>query len=1171
MSKLSVVYPANISPIDGTFQNDYGVGFTIDEDLTPVDYTPEYQLFMKRAGDLNEVNKRLLLKVDDGNVGGRNVVYTAQESLLPMALVSPFKFAYQIDTNDANAYIGQSADSVKDYLSFSLYIDGTPVSSTLYREFQMLSKHEDLFLICEGIETIDSVTANMVHIWKYSKAANRFNRVLVLPDIIDLGEVLADTQKGSPSFCLYDSEIMIAYRQKTNSLFNSLIVYRFDGVDEIFKMVELEVVNEKIVDYTDFRLRISSGGDAICLVYSGVGTEDINDNLGSLIYSTTIADMRSYTSLDGGYSFISYNDTVSNVVINNSLDVESSFGTSSLASMFIPYFTRGKDETYYTDMGVKFDLYYDTDMASFVILKPGDPDTLFYERSYIVGVKTSEANPLVWEPCLNYQVLREFTGEINHDAEDPLGSVVGGGYYKVEDIAVCDGGGYRYAVIHFTRQVNSESGSHPTNSGIAVMQFKFVHNDEMPRGNYPKIVGYGGKYHKEYTFITTIADMDTQGLIHTGDWPNSVYNFGHDPICCMWLNQMVATARMDENADEYCFLAVHAPWSNLGEDYGYQSCYTRYVGGDVELGDWIKTALSSGVVGYNATDKRVTLSAPAGGDYAYLLFGNAGISPGGSLISRCSYGNTQFFKVRFQIKFEGSIGTDFQFFSARANNSSLDRGYGLKMYVDSLGAVTATNYTNTVNHGTIDNIDLTKAHEYYVSVGFIQNRQIGLTIWRRSFPNYWSDNDVLWTPVYTTVLAPETGLGSSDLRIGILNYTTNPGYSVSIGDLKVSSYGGGYAPTLSDKNYWQLPDGDPASLYHGSPSQFAPPFASYSRQYGKDVYLRGGDIISFKGGEINDNRRVSHILSMVEDDNTPLMLIDRIPSSAWNMLSGYTYPDYANIYLRSESKDIDTLGVFNISGVHSIDVKRGVYDELLDTWSFDVDDTIDLDYNVILVSDYDNTLIEVSLEFGENEIEGATIFAYDTVNSIYIESYDVVRSFDSVLQLDRAFVYDADYEYRLFKREYILALPEAIADLTYTDFLLTFNTVSAPIKYEIGQIVLGEIFNIEDVATELTVSNNTTEKVLDGQTGLAHRTNRGQLYHYKSYSFESPYINPYSGLENHYNNMLLSFHARNKPFAFKLEYDDGTSLDCYGVLETASIAPDKAFETTSFTVNVPSY
>lgn len=1174
MKKVKITYPIDLSIVDGT---DRGLG----EKLLSGDGQNNIDIFIKSdPGHLSGEDAILNIRHDLGFVGGEHSLRPRPPSdgLLPKDFSRPHGFFYQIDTNNVRNFIGQSGDSVKEFYPMDFYDGIIQQDTSDYREFRIHAFNEDLLCVNEGFVNGE----RLVFVWLYDATALRFNLQFTITDqIVDSSSSLDGSQKGSPDLFVFDGMLHLAFRScdRTN-LTNFVNIYRlskssgfYNGV--LFSSFEM-VPKDSNFTYDDFRLRAASGGDNIMIVTSAVYQfERTVDNFDYGIVE--VQDMRSYLSFDGGITYNTFNDTVSNITINDANDLSSKFGGISLASMFIPEFVYNGSQLEYIGHSVKFALYYDLTMGSFVILKGGDPPANSYNRAYLIGVKTREDNPLIWEPCLRYFMgFDRDTGvdntqeSSNADFETANNTFNKPIWYEINDIDVAQGDTYNWMSLDFKRQAISDDGALESNRQMGVMQFQFLPSDKKPVGFYDKVLSYGQQSHEEYFFVTTCADMDTTGYLHGGAiTTSSDFPVSSSAICCMWRNQYVTTTRIDLGGiDQYRSMAVHRPWSNLGEEYGYESCYTRHTNNYHTIADW---SVNDPVgFSYDFSNHVININAAALDSY-YLEYGiqSALFSNKGSVITKGVFNNLNTIKCKFQFFIESHGGGEVEFFNLVHTNPNTGIGRSLRLTIDNTGDIRATNYNGSINYGIIGNVDWNSYIEFFISLGFIQDMQIGACVWYRDHTlasPYWSNKSLLWTHMWSSNIgfqsSPSTRLllGVVDNPVGITEF--------QLGDIYVSNFATGYKPTLGDNGSNLIRYVEPAANVRSTPAP-DPYNTSYSRVFSQDVYLRDGDKLSFKGGQITSRDVESYRLIRSRSLNRRDNVLDYMTSSVFNMIPYYFPSSKIPILLeRKDSRRFDTLNLYNLAGVTSVVIRVGDYDVGTDSWASDVSQTISLLSDEINIIDLDDNFIELSSSYEDKCLVGKTIVERD-FTGVFIKQYIVKDNFSKVIQLDEPLLLDINSQYFLLKSECSVDLDSSLLFNNGSNIGLFFSTtqgIDDPKLFHVGQVMVGTSKTIDDITVEENLEYQSNEETYTSEFDRIFPSYSDQHFLIKRFNYSTPFFNRLSNDETQYKNMFLSFYMRNIPVGLTHIGDVSGEKNFFGFVVDVSVSPDGYNTNSDFSV-----
>lgn len=1179
MKEVKVLYPAQLSILTDSYDK-YGLKEFQYNDQN-VD-EKDFDINLARAKSFISTPSTLYFRNKVGQLGGvtRNRPKPGPQGLLPQDFSIPYEFMYQVDSSTTKDYIGQSSPLVKNFVQFKLFIDAVELDTTEHRNYRLFSYNGDLFCLLETNGLVGQRRMTYAVLLKFDEDTKQFDSVYKFTEApIDVRNTLAESEIGSVDYLITDEELFIVYRSvdrsaKTN-IVNIFKCHNETDYDD-FSFYNSFEIRPKADFYTfnQFRMRACWGGGAITVV-----TYSINEYermIDSLSYGDIeLKDMRSYTSFDRGITFKTFNDTVSNLYINDANSLVAKFGGSSLASMFIPSFDINATEYDYVEFTVNFDLYYDNDMASFVVLKGGDPPLNATKRAHLMGIKTREDNPLLWEPCLKYFIGVDVEDEVNttqenanDDFETSTNIYNKPCFYKINDINIIPYGSYNYLYLEIDREIDSDNSSF-SQIGLMLMQFQFVANDRKPNGFYDQILAYGSQDHRDFFFVSSIADADATGLIHAGSWCVDGSNKGQNPISCLWRNQLVLSGSQSAIGDEIKFMAISNLWTNLGEDYNYESAYCRFMGGLYNYSDWQHASTGLGSTSFNSVDQVNNFVGT--GAASYLRFGYISTSPIGSLLNKATTSNLNSLKIKFQVRFNTLDANRICFYECILKNSERNSGYSLRLYIDSSGLVTATNYDGTLNYGSLGTVNVNTNLEFYVSIGYVLDRQRGFSVWYREHADLWLDYNLLWTPLAIQERAFESGLPDSALNIGIVDYSVSGTYDLDIGDIHVGNYGLGYKPIFESKEV--IIDIEPSNNYRTSLSNVEDPYNTrYSKQFSTELELRDGDLIILNGGKLDNRNVMQYDLTKGRTLSRPENLINNICQSTWNMLPfyGYGFQDVEVFFELDHKEEVTHLALLNSVGLVEFDILRGVYETSSDSWVSSVSETFSMLGDSLTIVDTDDKFIEVSNSYPKGSLIDKIVVEYNS-SSEYIKQYIIKSNYDSVIEFDETFIENPGSTFYILKTEAYFELSTTLQDDFSQHIGLVFRSTSSAKMMQLGEVVLGQLFDFGEVTVEESVEISSSEDSVESEYGFNFSSNPSQLYTHKIIEYGSIYIEPRSPNENYYQNLINSCYKNNRAICL-LHLGEVSGEDVlFGYITDASVDIDGFTKNLSFVVNAQMY
>lgn len=632
MRLVSICYPHEFSVVEDTTVRE-GTRQIVNSD--GVDFSVE----LLRAGEqLNAAGTSLRIVAEPSPVGGLFNLRVKPNSsgALPRNFFKPFRFLYSFQTTPTSSeWVGQSDKGVKEYKKFVTLGPQGPFEGKYALNKVFASYKGQLLFLGETNQQSGSTYERTVKLWRLDETTGNFVRMKVFDELlvdrfdsqqpVDANEQAAGAspaeqlQSGSPHAFVFDGFLYVGYRVvNRNTESNFCVLWRTEDEDlQEWELVDQVLVNDSFgVDYKNFRLRFATDGSTILFAWFATGELDLSippkaPSFGAVDKTIFPKDFRTYVSFDGGFTFNTRQNKFKNIVETFPNKVESTVNSSNIHSLFVPIHAKGTNEEDLR-VDVKFDLYFDKNIGSYVILKAGDPransvphptftDTSLFggeERDndfYLMGIKTVDGDLFNWELVLQLPIDYRITGISGNDT-DAFDESVGSDptaarsrhSYMINDVGIVEDEGVHTLFLSVVEPLEIDGSSNLySGTGVTISEFTFLRDTVIPPGFYRDLFAYGTKSHENILFFSSNINVEYSALVSVGnrmyDVPNavtSVIPVGWDSIMATkWRNQIVASAHRkipNTPSNTHNFYAIISPWSNMGETIPYQHSYCRW-------------------------------------------------------------------------------------------------------------------------------------------------------------------------------------------------------------------------------------------------------------------------------------------------------------------------------------------------------------------------------------------------------------------------------------------------------------------------------------------------------------------------------------------------------------------------------------------------------------------
>lgn len=1170
--RFAIVNPLDLDLLSGTEQRNGVKSLSTDADA---DYDLDFTI---QGGQVRPDSYDLTIANLSGRIAGSHSLRGSvpEGGLTIKGISDPFQFAYRYDSGDPMQFIGQSHINVKEYKKFQLSNGRITDPSARLRNVRMFSFKGSLYTLGEAIEKNGEGNFGFVELYQYDeyfkvfKLIKRFTEypVDVVPDFFEF-------QYGSPDWFEYEGSLYIAYKFVQREIEKSFIVIfkAYDeGISDFKEESRIEMLNQQNFKYDTgkFRLRACQGDGVVMIITYGLTSLPMS--LATPSYTAQLKDMRQYVSFDGAATFSTRTDYSTGLFVNQGNELVTPPATTSLYAMFIPTHKSGNYDRDFTQFNHNFALFFDRNMSSFVMMKCGDGVNSYKNaaNSFIMAVKTSNEDFFVWEPCLRYQLNVQAHGvnpESNEYDETLSGSGDENGVFIISDIDVVPHENGNFAII----EVKPNQFAVPSTSlgtlGTAIFEFSFIPSEYFPKGYYDRIFAYGGKYHEEYAFICTPINPFNSGTMSPGTFTR-VYKDATgslQPVLAKWRNQLVSTVR-DIASNAYRYFALHSPWSNLGEDYGYENSYPRFLL-DPTLANWEKSfSIGLAPVALPSEDL-VRCSVTALSQQAFFVVsGNLlGLEGTRSVPTRAGAASIQAGKSKFGVRLSGvPAANTLTFFRMIISDESSNSVYkSIELRVNSAGHIFAYNISG-YSYGQITAvpIDLGVYYEYYVAIGYSPDGTDLVTIWIRRI------GDFYWSNLQTFEVSPETpsGVKVSQVRVGIIEYTAySPTMYADVGDLFIGSFENGYRPFYSDKKRQTAGNLDNAFISYYDLSSTAFPFTcSFSKSFSTFCYLHDGSILNFKGGKVGASDGIDWRSERILSSNDSTNVLSGVANHSYD----FTGLDTVELIFNNvNAAKFNAISLINVCGVDTIELKVGFYDIYSETW-------IGLESAMYQWARYELQSPSISgkyivysndLDFQKNQLAGYTIYIKDTVSNTWVGTVKIIENFNNIIKVDQTISTHVDRAFYVAYQSASFDVPDVIKNGNFKNISLTMTNVTGSSLNIIGEICIGDLIQLDDLVTKADYESFDLEgerrsergygfnsRSDDGNIGEKIKIDLQKLYNYEDESFKIL-------------SLLESLYAKEKNFAVIEQSQSGNATN-YAVIDQFSMSP--TFPVTDVSMNI---
>lgn len=626
MIKLKINNPIKTKVLDINTEKDlpYDVQVLRNSGLLKESDSDSGTRFLQLGGDSNNkiagehFNRLDLTGIKFDTLKSGQVVNTKNKkrsAFLPRSFFEPFKFKYSPNSDTIYDDVwGKSEKCIRTYKPFEVN-DNTDRSAyaDTFENINFFQYQGNLFFCCE-VEKEGSSKEKVVRIYKWLDHLQSFELQKTFDkypvDNLNKGEL----QTGSPDATVQNGILYIAYRfldrgEDTDQ--NRIAVWKTEDpalrdwqgrqltvsntasaeydVASVSDLVdEDDLINRDLEKYDNpiftmsdggFCLRIASGGEALCIGYFGrrLQPDDCVPDESMDFKFMERKDFRTFVSFDEGENWSENQKNFATFHKDGDSDsfVESRKYTG-LDSYFVPSsFQQDHINKINIFSNVNFDLFYDKNMSSFVIVKAGDtfinsdrslieqtkdkgtpPDNpesyvkrqgmgkyFDFDRkdpernnergdwenragypnsSYFVAIKTINDSFDSWELCANTPLTGKFRGSIKRYDNSGLDNAKLA-YPRILDIEIVPGE-VKHELYMILESGYTAPGNKWIDSYVGQGEFTFVDDSYIETGNSDfDIFEFGGKYDSDFSLFMTPINTDFYGVLTRGFSETDVY------------------------------------------------------------------------------------------------------------------------------------------------------------------------------------------------------------------------------------------------------------------------------------------------------------------------------------------------------------------------------------------------------------------------------------------------------------------------------------------------------------------------------------------------------------------------------------------------------------------------------------------------------------------------
>lgn len=1143
MRYINLVKPVDYSFNDTLNSNSEGV-------IVLSNSSASFTARLTSAGEtFNDSASTITIKMDTKSVGGKKLLrsYPGEHGFMPHDFSRPSQvFVSPEESPSQTQWFGQSSLGVREYKKFEIDTTGNDWPVSRDRNGRLFSYDGELYYLCEKWDFTETGYKGMVNIFRYDQASENFVSVKRFTEMpVDSDAPDTSYQYGSPDFFEMGGAAHIVYKVcDRNEQVNSFVVWRSEDMTAWTLVSENEIENQEEFLFDEFRLRCATDGDSVMVVFHSIASVS-RDYITSPI-TVYKQDMRSYTSFDGGTTFKTKHKSHTSVKRNNLAGVESVRTATSLHTMFIPENIPSTLLESISTFNTNFALYFDDDMQSYVIIRGGMPAG---GNTYLMAAKTVDSKFQQWEPCLRYKLDMSANGDVRYnnsvwDAFNEYRDADEENSYLIKDVDVSTDGPEK--VLALTVETNDNVYPVITDhEGTAISTFRFVNDALIPPGSHDKLFAYGGKFHREWSFVSSLINCDTNGIICPG---NACEYSGNvtEPLVTHHRKQLVSS---DRRGGAYKFLSFHKPWSNVGERYDYNFSWTSF------LEDYSSFGIDVMVTGFSThsfSDGVTEFDISSGGETGYYFMSQFTGTSNPNPVERAALSSPWIWKARFEIGFD-FFAAGHRFFQCEVGDTN---GYSILLELDSTGGITAESAAGT-SLGSVSGVfSGSNMTEILCGVGYDYQNALYAFLWYRQ------RGETEWSFGFKTSVSAEA-ISSNIYRVGAISGAAG-GNIVYVGSMHFSSYHQGYRNCyIGDKRDFDFTV-EGCLNYKATLGESDNLTAEPCHVYNEPFRIYDGSELLLDGyGEVDEEAA----FSVTRSDSLNSV------SNVGNRSSNYPY-DFTNddgrIWLTDIESDIDAIGLVNIMGAYGFTIKSGTYDSGSSSWTASNEQDYTIPYQVLDASSVSGKFLILNEAVSEDfEIVGHNILVYNTSTSSYEDQFFVKQNYGTVIEVGANLPAISNREFRLFQHSSTYNVPVALQDHQVDDFMIEFHSPANYVYRALGALVIGNRIDMREIV-------NVEAKTVSGSDIIT--SDLGRSYNRRSY--DGAYVTRISltasALYNRDNEQsfaegLIHELRHGEEFLFVEGNDKGVATYLVTPVEGASLSPNTFFKDAELTFDVVEY
>lgn len=1138
MKRSGLIIPLEVSIINDNLLDEGGYKLINSE--------KEYNVDLVNEGlSLNKQNNIINIRTESKFVSGEHNlrVKPPENGLMPRNFSKPFKFMYSFDSEiNKDNWLGQSELGCREYKAFGIS-SGSAGTGTLTntRIFEFKNR---MYMLCESYNYHLGKYSRFANLYKYDESFSTFNLLYRFYNaIIDENDFSSGAQEGSPDYIIHKGKLFIVFRIANYTEGINQIIVNSPLNDDLTQWQEtsrIDVENTSSLNLFSFRLRACSNDAVMMIVYYGTAQRERASD--SVLLETQ--DMRVFTSFDDGYNFKTKNTNYQNIIINDTGDYVRPQTTLNMAYMFIPEFSAESEPNSYINFNTKFSLYYDKTMASFVIMKCGDP-VFTGNRKYLMGIKTVSGSFDTWEMCLKYRLDIAANGDAltqdfyyQYDPFDETLESENHNSYTVEEVEIVSGETNNYLFMVVQNYLN-QNGLGSSYKGTVFSEFRFVPDNIIQPGFYDKIFAYGGKFHPEYSFVSSVINKDYNGLVCTGN--NSKYTssgFTYSDISATYYRGMIAaTCKTSLNTNKFiCFMKNY---SNVGERIPYQHSFTRYLQNITDF-DWsLISSLGANYYDLSNFGQRYTISNVAGHSY-HQLGHSTGMTNSPNVIQRASMNNPPFFKIRFQARFFSLTGVNtVKFLSIGTANNVTGNGYSIQLTVDGSGNVTAQSVLGTV-YGVVATIDLTKTYDFLVGVSYYRDNSIRYFFWYKAL------GDLEW--IYGDIEnATLHNVATPQARLGIISATSTTS-SVLIGDIMISCYEAACRPSFSeDKNSISSYSDGPLLYSFLSSNDLYPYHSGTVDTFSNQAKLHDGSVLKFSGKtEVNDSGSQWNY-ARTFSANSLKNIISEIADFGVDLTGLYDQDLPLEIVFENVNREyFDSFSIINCTGIYEVILTLGIYDSGSSSWFSSTEIIYSIPYIVLeLESFYDKRIIVTNEDLIQDNLKNFTISFYNLATNEIVDIVLVTQNYDKVIEIDKAIVSFDDIEIRLHYNIATFEIDPSYLTSSIQNMSITVSSINTASMIYIGEVVFGFFKDISNFVNQANHSSTSENKTITSTENYAYYNLKTDANNIEIIEIGFNTLSSLRGQYIYIESLIKSLYNARKPIILLFSESDDSRLSYY--------------------------